>query len=355
MSMNCCINCFNSGYLGEIIIRGKALGNCDYCTSTGISIYDPTELAIFFKSILDLYAVDRISGIGLSASIIEDFPNKVFSDLLIRSGAVKQLIEDIIVDEILDYQDIFNNPVSLKYKTDDSSNVFIEPLKTTWDKFSNEIKKINRFHFVNAPDLERLKTLFRYFVKEVSKGKKFYRARICNDKSGFTTRDMLNPPPDKAKAGRANPEGISYLYLSSDVKTTIYETRASLFDFVSIATFRLEQNIRIIHLSQETYDVFRLAELEQLEEVLLHNSFIQKLEEELSRPKRKSDSDLEYLPTQYISELIKSMDIDGIEFRSSLHNDGYNLAIFDPNKFKALGVEVYDVSSIDIKFEKVKI
>lgn len=351
--MNCCTNCFNSKYLSEIIINGKALGDCDYCKSKNTNIYDPSELAIFFKSILDLYIVDNDNGVELVESIIEDFPNKVFSTIVVKQGTVKKLISDIMVDDIIDYENIINQPVSLKYKNDDSSKVVIEPLKTTWNNFSEEIKRINRFHFVNTPDLERLKTLFGYFVKEVPKGKKFFRARISYDRSGFSLKDMRNPPADKAKGGRANPEGISYLYLSSDVKTTIYETRASLFDFVSIATFRLEENIKIIHLSQETYDVFRLAELEQLEEVLLHNSFIQKLEEELSRPKRKSDSDLEYLPTQYISELIKSMDIDGIEFRSSLYSQGYNLAIFNSEKFKALSSKVYDVSKIDIEYEEV--
>ncbi|MEJ5053581.1 RES family NAD+ phosphorylase [Sphingobacterium sp. MYb382] len=302
---------------------------------------------------MDLYIVDFKQGNDLTVCIVEDFPNKVFSSLVIQIDAIKQLIEDIVVDDVFDYELILNNPVSLKFLNDDLTKVIIEPLNTTWDKFSAEIKTINRFHFVNAPDLDRLKTLFGYFIKEVPRGKKFYRARISTDKSGFKLNEMGNPPGDKVKGGRANPEGISYLYLSSDIKTTIYETRASLFDFVSIATFRLEHNIRIINLSSDTYDIFRLAELEQLEEVLLHSSFIQKLEEELSRPKRKSDSDLEYLPTQYLSELIKSMDIDGIEFRSSLYSDGYNLAIFNPEKFKVLDVTVYDVSRIDVEFEKV--
>lgn len=350
--MNCCVNCFDSKYLSEIIVKGKSLGNCDYCNSNSVSIYDPSELAIFFKSILDLYVVDVEFGAELADKIIEDFPNKVFSNILITATSVKRLIQDIIVDDIADYEKIINNPVALKFKND-GSNVIIEPLNTTWDKFSEEIKNLNRFHFVNAPDLDKLKSLFSYFVKEVPKGKKFYRARISNDRLGFPLKDMKNPPPQFALGGRANPEGISYLYLSSNIKTTIYETRASLFDFVSIATFRLEENIRIIHLSRDTYDVIRLAELEQLEDVLLHNSFIQKLEEELSRPKRKSDSDLEYLPTQYLSELIKSMDIDGIEFRSSLYNDGYNLAIFNTSKFKALSVAVYDVSRIEVDYEKL--
>lgn len=351
--MNCCVNCFGSHYLHEIIIRNNARGDCDYCGSVNINIYDPSELSVFFKPILDLYDVDLENGKPIAHQILSDFNGKVFSTHVIEKDIVKTLFQDIVQDDIEDYWDILAFKVLLSVKSNGSEEVTIKPLNTTWDNFSEEIKTVNRFHFVNALDLERLKSLFAYFVKEVPKGKKYYRARISNDRSGFPLKDMKNPPPQFARGGRANPEGISYLYLSSNIRTTIYETRASLFDFVSIATFRLEDNIRIIHLSQDTYDVFRLAELEQLEEVLLHNSFIQKLEEELSRPKRKSDSDLEYLPTQYLSELIKSMDIDGIEFRSSLYKDGYNLAIFNPDKFKALKVEVYDVTKISIEFENV--
>lgn len=38
---------------------------------------------------------------------------------------------------------------------------------------------------------------------------------------------------------------------------------------------------------------------------MIHGSFIDKLEQELSKPRRKNDSELDYLPTKYLSELIK--------------------------------------------------
>lgn len=351
--MNCCVNCFGSHYLHDIIIRNKAFGDCDYCGSVNVNIYEPSELSVFFRDILELYDVDNENGHPITHQIVSDFKGKVFSSQVVDREKVIDLFMDIVQDEIDDYSSILNSNVILRVKSNGSEDILIKPLNTTWDKFSEEIKTVNRFHFVNALDLDRLKTLFRHFEKEIPKGRKFYRARINNGKSAFPSKEMENPPNHLAKGGRANPQGISYLYLSSDIKTTMYETRSSLFDYVSVATFRLEENLKIVHLSQETYDVFRLAEIEQLGEVILHGSFINKLEEELSRPKRKSDSDLDYLPTQYLSELIKSMDFDGIEFKSSLYKDGYNLAIFNSDKFKVIKVEVYDVSSIEINFEKV--
>ena len=102
-------------------------------------------------------------------------------------------------------------------------------------------------------------------------------------------------------------------------------------------------------------ELAELEELQSLEEVMIHGSFIDKLEQELSKPRRRSDSELDYLPTQYLSELIKSMGFDGIEFKSSLYQNGVNLAIFNPHKFKILDVSVYDIETIELNYTKLKV
>jgi hypothetical protein len=160
---------------------------------------------------------------------------------------------------------------------------------------------------------------------------------------------MRNPSADKAKAGRANPVGISYLYLADQLKTTLYETRASLYDFVSIGEFRLNEDIKVINLRGDTYDPIYLAEQGELEDFLIHLPFISKLEFGLSKPRRRSDNELDYLPTQYLSEFIKSMGFDGVEFQSSLYAEGYNLAIFKPEKFECIKVNVCEIETIDLK------
>lgn len=330
------------------------MGECDYCKSTNVYIYDASELSIFFKGILDLYEATTVGGEYIECQITNDFSGKVFSAVLTDPKRIKQLIVDIIHDDIEDYKEVLESPVRLKYRGSDIEEVIIKPLSVSWDKFSEEIKYLNRFHFVNSLDLEKLKSLFKYFKKTIPKGKKFFRARISNNIEGYQIRDMGNPPNHLSKSGRANPEGISYLYLASDVITTLYEARASLYDYVSVGTFRLDDNINVVNLSRSTYDVFRLAEIESLEEVMIHSSFIDKLEQELSKPRRKTDSELDYLPTQYLSELIKSMGFDGIEFKSSLYNEGYNLAIFYPDKFKCIDVDVYDIDSIKLEYTKLE-
>ncbi|MBK7795335.1 MAG: RES domain-containing protein [Saprospiraceae bacterium] len=352
--MNCCINCFESQYISSIILNNKTIGNCDYCNSKNVSIYEASELNRFFVGIIDLYEVDAENGKPLETQIINDFHKKVFTQNLIDTNNVKQLISEIISDDIADYQNLLDNPVQLKFHNSGVEEDLNQTLFLSWDKFSEEIKTVNRFHLKNPLDLEKLKSLFKHFQKDLPKGKKFYRARITDNSKGYEIAQMGNPPNTSAKSGRANPNGISYLYLANDITTTLYEVRESLFDYVTVGTFRLEENISVVNLSRFTYDVFRLAELESLEEVMIHGSFIDKLEQELSKPRRRSDSELDYLPTQYLSELIKSMGFDGIEFKSSLYQNGVNLAIFNPHKFKGLEVSVYDIENIKLEYTELK-
>ncbi len=190
-------------------------------------------------------------------------------------------------------------------------------------------------------------------MKEIPKGKKYFRARISDNINGWKIAEMKNPPPDKAKAGRANPLGISYLYIADDIKTTLYEARASLFDYVTIGEFRLREVIKVINLRGDTYDPIILAEQGELEDFLIHLPFITKLEQELSKPRRRSDNELDYLPTQYLSEFIKSIGFDGVEYQSSLYQKGYNLAIFNPDKFECIKVAVFEIENIDIKHKKI--
>jgi len=358
----CCVNCFESQYLNQIISRSSNSGNCDYCLSKNVWTYSPKELSIFFRGIIDLYEIDKEKGLPIEEQLIIDFPQKVFSPKVTKK--TKELIREILIDDIDYYEKILNNPVRLRLQESEIEEVIIKPLSSSWDKFSEEIKTINRFHLVNELDLEKFKSLFKYFEKHLSKQQLFYRARICYDGKGYPQEKMGNPPAYLAKAGRANPEGISYLYLANDVETTLYEIRSSLFDYVSVGTFKIKEEIgkdqkadkdlKVVNLSSDTYDLFYLAEKDSLEEVLMHRPFTDKLEKELSKPRRKSDSELDYLPTQYLSELIKSMGFDGIEYQSSLHSGGYNIVVFNPEKFICTESKLYEIESTHLGYKEIK-
>ncbi|HAY71018.1 MAG TPA: hypothetical protein DCX89_03940 [Saprospirales bacterium] len=349
--MNCCTECFSSNYLKDIINRNNTIGDCDFCGTKKVSIYNPAELSLIFQNILDLYSVHPDSINSIETQIEIDFQNKIFSEKIGLN--TKLLLQNIVKDDYGAYQSLFENNVVLTCSNLPESIDIIKPLQISWEKFADEIKTTNRFHIQNTLDLEKLQELLIRYKKPINKGKKFYRARIST-KEGFVKSDMLNPPADKAKAGRANPTGISYLYLADQIKTTLYEARASLFDYVTVGEFRAKEDIKVINLRGDTYDPVLLAEQEELEDFLIHLPFITTLETNLSKPRRRSDNELDYLPTQYLSEFIKSIGFDGVEFQSSLFSGGYNLAIFTPDKFECISVNVFEIENIDLKEKKCK-
>lgn len=350
--MFCCSECFSSFYLKEIIDSNANSGDCDFCGTKNVSVYDPKELLIFFQNIFDLYEVDNKTGHSIEVQIENDFHGKIFSERI--SVNRKKLLKEIIVNDIEKYRKLLKEKVSLKHINGTHSYNKVKPLQISWEKFAEEIIGVNRFHIQNTLDLVKLKQLLRRYVKVLPKGKSYYRARISSNKAGYKIGEMKNPPSEKAKSGRANPLGISYLYLANDILTSLYETRVSLFDFVTIGTFRLKEDIKVVNLRGDTYDPILLAEQGELQDFLIYLPFIEKLEQELSKPRRRSDNELDYLPTQYLSEFIKSIGFDGVEFQSSLFPKGYNLAIFNPIKFECIKVEVIEIEKIDLTYANVK-
>lgn len=342
--MNCCSECFSSPYLKDIINRNAIKGNCEFCLSIDVCVYDTNDLSLIFQNILDLYSVNNEMGSKIEFQIEIDFPNKIFSQKIVEKSR-NELLKSIIRNDFESYSHLFDNNVIFTFINDSVVENLINPLQISWDKFANEIKSTNRFHIQNTLDLDKLKVLLNRYNKPIYKGKVFYRGRISSNK-GFDVFSMGNPPSEKTKSGRANPTGISYLYVADQLETTLYETRASLLDYISIGEFRLKENIKVVNLRGDLYDPILLAENEELEDFMIHLPFITKLEQELSKPNRRNDVELDYLPTQYLSEFIKSIGYDGVEYQSSLYSEGYNLAIFNVDKFECVNVVLHEISKI---------
>ena len=345
--MNCCVNCFNSEYLISIIKADDRNGNCDFCNSLDISIYSARELAPFFRNIISLYQIDENSELDITQSIKKDF--NLTSDLIKNS---KKLFEAIFIDDYEEFEELFKANVSSEIRIDLISET--NQIHSIWEEFKEEIKSINRYHIKNTIDLNKLANFFKHesFYKTIKKGRVFYRCRI-SDKNGFPADKMRNPPNELATSGRANPKGISYLYLADVVETSLYETRASLFDYVTVGEFRLKEDLKILNLRNPKDDPIPWAENEAIEDFLIYVPFIQTLQKEISLPIRKRDKQLDYIPTQYISEFIKSLEFDGVEYQSSLYTDGYNLAIFNPEKLDCISTKVYEIESIELQHKNI--
>jgi len=217
----------------------------------------------------------------------------------------------------------------------------------SWDEFSESIKHENRFHsgMFNSEQFASFLSIVRNVYPV---GEKMYRARIVAGKRGFTKRTMKAPPKGKRTAGRINPEGIGVLYLSSDKLTVLNEVRASAFDRVTIGEFQATRDIKVVNLSGfDKTSPFKYDS--ELERFAINRSVFQELVADMAKPLRRGDSPLEYLPTQYIAEFIKSQNYDGVEYDSTLNQGGHNLAVFDESLFECVGVQTIEVSEISYK------
>lgn len=348
--MNCCPNCFNDEeVIGYIKSNSTQIGNCDYCGFANTSIIPPSELLDeLFQELILSYEIPNAGVIpdGNFKLLYEHLNDwKIFK--LNDPQIIKKLVSDIGNSLYNEDARLFEQIVAPRIMLDPNFKNEAQLYMETWSKFKDEIKHTNRFFITNSLNFSKLADILKPFQREYKKGKLFYRART-SDTKGLTTNLMGRPPAKTASAGRANPQGISYLYLSNDVKTTLYEVRATLFDYVSIATFKLKTEITIATL-RNTQKISPFI-LENISTYLLYKQFLKTLEEDLIKPLRRTDSDLDYLPTQYLCEFIKSLGYDGIEYSSSLNPLGFNIALFSDEKVECTSVQVYEVNTIDYAY-----
>lgn len=225
-----------------------------------------------------------------------------------------------------------------------------------WESFVLSIKQTNRFHS-NHINLEVLGNLFNSEAMQtkIKKNEKnhFIRGRIC-DRKVFEKKEMGAPPKERASAGRVNSKGIRCLYLTTDEHTALHEIRARDFDYVSIGRFKPKKNLRLVDLSRlELISPFTEGSDFGLDWFALNMPILKKINSEIAKPLRRQDSEIDYLPTQYIADYIKACGFDGICYSSTLNKQGIDYAIFDPNAFSCNEVYLIQVDPVRFTYKTI--
>ncbi|WP_139126654.1 RES family NAD+ phosphorylase, partial [Acinetobacter sp. YK3] len=228
-----------------------------------------------------------------------------------------------------------------------------EDIKKFWEEFSCEIKEKNRFFtqtnlykdlFNNQVNNKTniFNLLIESLTNEYSNGRKFYRARVHENK--LSIDEMGAPPANTATAGRANPIGIPYLYLADNKDTAIAEVRPSNACLVSVGTFQLISNLKILNLTNPRKDAsFLIHESDNLEECLKYIDLLEIFSSELSKPVLPNKSYLDYIPTQFLCEYFKTVcGFDGLVFKSSFE-EGNNLVLFEKSFSKGIDMAYFTV------------
>lgn len=345
---------------GPSNMSNPCIGRCDFCKSENVALYDidaRTDLSEMLNGLVDNYR--------LASELPEDFPTdkvgflgellttnwKIFNKEL-GYKTIIDLLTSICSDRFKYSPELFSEPVGIPEMGDENFRLKKSLLKNSeWDDFLDSIKTRLRFHSDHVNEAVLLGFL-KYTEYKLPKDSVFYRSRLWKDGHGFGKNELGAPPAVRAGAGRVNPEGISVLYLSDDIKTTLYEIRARLYDCVSVGKFIAQRDLELINLTLlDEISPFSLN-MDYLVYAVNINH-LRKISEEISTPVR-NESTLDYLPTQYISDYIKSRGYDGIVYRSAMQHDSLNLAIFNESSFVCKSVSNYEVNSLDYSYKRLQ-
>lgn len=330
----CCPNCFHDKFLKKQIIEfSEKIGECNYCNSQDINITNVEKLQDFFEIIIDLYETDCD---GLSLSKILDKDWKIFN--------LPTKLSNILILNILKNEELS----TLKY-----INILETPSQNVWLNFKEELKHKNRY-FPNDSDLttKNLKSIIKNF-KSFTYPKEVYRARINSRTKIFSESDMGKPPYKIATEGRANPIGISYLYVASDERTAISEIRPSKGDLVTIGKIKLPDNLTFLDTTDLKNKISPFEFDENVLQTLYKNiNLLEQFGEELSKPVLPREAHLEYITSQYLTELVKHFEFDGLIYKSSV-GDGYNIVIFDDLELEFLDIKKCRIKNILTEFENM--
>ena len=332
--MKVCTNCFADKELEGFISSSKKSGDCKICGSSNVAIIDIDELLDFFQELLDNFHIvadgdslkSKIQG-NWSFFASNDIATKILHEVLPRLST-----------------SILNSEDQVNYNEDIIENFM------HWEKLKEELKWSKRF-ISNIDYLEELgwdgffNTQF-----ELKPTDDLFRARVHHQSglNSYSPDEMKSPKPEFVGGGRANPSGIPYLYLSDNPDTVLYEVRASYLDELSIARFQLREkfdSVKIVDFTEDT----PLFQPTKINATIKASLLRKRISLDLSKPMRRYDSEIEYIPTQFICEFINVFTgASGIRFNSSLHLNGKNIVIFDQELMQCEDVQLKKVNNMNL-------
>lgn len=171
-------------------------------------------------------------------------------------------------------------------------------------------------------------------------------------------QDRMKPRRECATEGRANPKGIPSLYLATDQETAIGEVRPWIGSDVSVGLFKTCRELKVVkcmtdggpdHLGRYLFSEAEPPAEEREEAVWIC------IDQAFARPVAPSDNVADYAPSQIIAELFKVQKYDGIAYRSSVSDTGYNVALFDLDAADLVQCHLLRVKSIKCESKEVAI
>jgi hypothetical protein len=138
--------------------------------------------------------------------------------------------------------------------------------------------------------------------------------------------ERMKPLKKSSSEGRANPKGISYLYLATDKETSMSEVRPWVGASISVVQFKTSCDLKLINcvINRSGNTIY----FEEPEPSKREESVWEDINRAFSEPVNPDDSIANYVPTQIIAELFKNAGYDGIIYKTNF-GKGLNIVLFD--------------------------
>ena len=369
--MKICNHCSKDKFLKKIIKTEGSPGKCTLCEEKRKSVISVEE-EIFTKAIACLARYyyseyeyhTKLGGRNLEVLLTEE--NQIFrfpasKDKLEREEFVLNALDGIYEDDDVQVITAYGREIYQYYPLD--------AVRLGDDSLIKSIKREleTRNYFLVEPQYQKVFNNFeKYISKRISAGKIFYRARIGAKESAvdyvpennsrikyFTPhqgKEIGAPPIHFASSGRVNRPGVSYLYLASNTETAISEIRPHPGDKVSTGQFVLKNKIIVADLSSH-----EILKNHMTNEGLDELAYIVSIENTMANASPPSNKSF-YGITQFITEMFRKMNFDGVMFKSSVCK-GKNLVIFDPSnlEWQQNSGEVHEVKGLKYSLSNCKL
>ncbi|MGE5503526.1 MAG: RES family NAD+ phosphorylase [Actinomycetota bacterium] len=155
----------------------------------------------------------------------------------------------------------------------------------------------------------------------------------------------MKPTDNWQNEGRANPRGISYLYTATDANTACAEVRPWVGQKISVATLVTNKNLHIVDCSHN-HNAVHLFDIMHNPSSTVEDGIWLAIDRAFAKPVTSSDNAADYIPTQIIAEQFKALGYDGIKYKSTLTESGYNILLFDKNLAYIISCTIYETRMI---------
>jgi len=359
-----CPACFEYGWLKDYVKENSTKeGTCPSCRSRRQPLIPVAALYDPFHNLISSYKPAEGPPLEHGTPIVDLIQDdwEVFSERLVERGGAGALLETILHsgwdDDSGEPPLGASDPYVARHRTWSH-----DTLADIWEEFAERVKEDpTREMEFRGPDFDQFPVgedlLGRRTASEPA-GTVYYRARpgFVKTEEGrlepHSGAGIGAPPPERAKAGRANPEGKVVMYCADQETTAVAEIRPARGEYVSVAEVRANRELNILDLATEPEWPNPFTD-ETVNYWVEFAALLAAFADELGRPLRYRDDPVDYIPSQKLTDLIERAGVDGIRYPSAMSPGGTNVVLFDPKVVDIRPSRLVEVTETKVSYTDV--